>query len=128
MAVLGRPHRPGAASTAAGAVIGAFGEFTTTLPGNEHGRTKPDRAHEPGKSWPERPARLSPDSAGTDLPTADGTVVILNTVGLPEIDAQSVKAIRNSLIEYDEEFGDTEGHHDQEDRPRCTTTLRKALA
>ncbi|MEU2622612.1 FAD-dependent oxidoreductase [Streptomyces sp. NPDC007157] len=106
VAVLGRPHRPKAASSAAGAMLGTFGEVTTTLLKSDYGRTKLDWAYQASKLWPEWLAGLSPDSDGTDLLTADGTVVMLNTVGVPDIDTQNFKAIRNTLIEYGEKFED----------------------
>ncbi|MBP2330547.1 glycine/D-amino acid oxidase-like deaminating enzyme [Kibdelosporangium banguiense] len=105
VAVLGRPHRPGGASCAAGAMIGAFGDVTTTSLKDKYGRTKLDWAYQAGKLWPEWLAGL-PD--GSDLLTADGTVVILNTVGLPEVDTQNYKAIRGALVDYSEEFEDVD--------------------
>ncbi|ONI86946.1 FAD-dependent oxidoreductase [Actinosynnema sp. ALI-1.44] len=108
VAVLGRPHRPGAASSAAGAMIGTFGEVTTTLLKSSHGRTKLDWAYQASKLWPEWLASLSPDSDGTDLLTADGTIVMLNTVGLPEIDTENYRAIRRALSEYGERFEDVD--------------------
>ncbi|MFJ8154981.1 NAD(P)/FAD-dependent oxidoreductase [Streptomyces sp. NPDC094468] len=106
VAVLGRPHRPKAASSAAGAMLGTFGEVTTTLLKSDYGRTKLDWAYQASKLWPEWLAGLAPDSDGTDLLTAHGTVVMLNTVGVPDIDTQNFKAIRNTLIEYGEKFED----------------------
>jgi glycine oxidase len=106
VAVLGRPHRPGAASSAAGAMIGTFGEVTTTLLKSEFGRTKLDWAYRAGRMWPQWLAELSPASDGTDLLTADGTVVVLNAVGLPEIDSANFTAIRTALGEYGERFED----------------------
>ncbi|MGW0538191.1 NAD(P)/FAD-dependent oxidoreductase [Streptomyces sp. NPDC003032] len=106
VAVLGRPHRPWAASSAAGAMIGTFGEVTTTLLKSDYGRTKLDWAYQASKLWPEWLAQLSPDSDGTDLLTADGTVVMLNAVGMPEIDTQNYKAIRRTLVKYGEKFED----------------------
>lgn len=110
VAVLGRPHRPGAASSAAGAMIGTFGEVTTTLLKSEYGRTKLDWAYQASKLWPEWLAGLAPDGDGdgSDLLTADGTVVLLNTVGLPEIDTQNYKAIRTALVEYGEKYEDVD--------------------
>ncbi|MBP2330546.1 glycine/D-amino acid oxidase-like deaminating enzyme [Kibdelosporangium banguiense] len=103
VAVLGRPHRPAAASSAAGAMIGTFGEVTTTLLKSDYGRTKLDWAYQASKLWPEWLAELSD---GSDLLTAEGTIVMLNTVGLPEIDTQNYKAIRAALTEYGEKFED----------------------
>jgi len=108
VAVLGQPHRPWAASSAAGAMIGTFGEVTTTLLKSDYGRTKLDWAHQASKLWPDWLAQLSPDSDGGDLLTADGTVVLLNAVGVPEIDTQNFKAIRSTLVEYGEKFEDVD--------------------
>lgn len=53
VAVLGPPHRPGAASMAAGAMLGAFGEVTAELMNSESGRAKHRLAHRASKLWPE---------------------------------------------------------------------------
>ncbi|GAB3838652.1 FAD-dependent oxidoreductase [Kribbella italica] len=106
VAVLGQPHRPGAASSSAGAMIGTFGEVTTTLLKTEYGRTKLDWAYRASKLWPDWLASLSPDTDGRELFTADGTVVMLNSVGLPEIDTDNYRAIRRALGEYGERFED----------------------
>ncbi|GGV80399.1 hypothetical protein GCM10015535_18380 [Streptomyces gelaticus] len=108
VAVLGQPHRPGAASAAAGAMLGAFGEVTAEHLNSEHGRTKLDWAHQASKLWPEWLSQLRLDSTDTDLLTAKGTVVMLNTVGVPEIDTRNFKAIRDSLIKYGEKFEDVD--------------------
>ncbi|MEV6314531.1 FAD-dependent oxidoreductase [Streptomyces sp. NPDC051776] len=106
VAVLGRPHRPWAASSAAGAMIGTFGEVTTTLLKSEFGRTKLDWAHQASKLWPDWLDGISPESDGSELLSADGTVVMLNAVGVPEIDTQNFKAIRRTLVDYGEKFED----------------------
>ncbi|MGW5247060.1 FAD-dependent oxidoreductase [Streptomyces sp. NPDC004129] len=108
VAVLGQPHRPGAASAAAGAMLGAFGEVTADHLTSEHGRIKLDWAHQASKLWPEWLSRLRLDSTDTDLLTAKGTVVMLNTVGVPGIDTRNYKAIRESLITYGEKFEDVD--------------------
>ncbi|WP_202868754.1 NAD(P)/FAD-dependent oxidoreductase [Kribbella antibiotica] len=108
VAVLGQPHRPGAASSAAGAMIGTFGEVTETLLASEYGRTKLNWAYQASKLWPEWLDSLSPDTDGGELLTADGTVVMLNSVGLPEIDTANYRAIRRALGEYGEHFEDVD--------------------
>ncbi|WP_216215547.1 NAD(P)/FAD-dependent oxidoreductase [Amycolatopsis aidingensis] len=108
VAVLGAPHRPWAASSAAGAMIGVFGEVTDPLLTNDYGRTKLDWAYQASKLWPDWLAQLSPDSDGRDLLTADGTVMLLNAVGVPGIDDDNYKAIRNTLLSYDEKFEDVD--------------------
>ncbi len=109
VALVGEPHRAGAASTAAGAMLGAFGEVTSTLLLSEYGKAKHDLAVRATKLWDDWLAKIA-DRAdggdGRDIVTADGTFVILNTVGVPGIDDANYAAIRESLIEYDEPFED----------------------
>lgn len=114
VAVLGQPHRAGSASTAAGAMIGTFGEITSTLLSSHQGRTKLDWAYRAARLWPEWLAGLAPHAGptapddGSDLLTADGTVVMLNTVGMPGIDTENYRAIRQTLVDYGEKFEDIE--------------------
>ncbi|ONI86945.1 hypothetical protein ALI144C_09845 [Actinosynnema sp. ALI-1.44] len=98
VAVVGRPQSPGAA-----AVLGAFGDVTSAVLKSPHGRTKLDWTHRASKLWPEWLASLSD---GTELMTAHGTVVVLNTVGLPDVDTANYHAIRTALESYDEPFED----------------------
>lgn len=108
VAVVGPAHRPWSASAAAGAMIGVFGEVTAPLLANDHGRTKLNWAYQARGLWPDWLARLSPDSDGTDLITSDGTVVMVNAVGMPGIDDDNYQAIRTALAEYDETFEDVD--------------------
>jgi len=48
---LGQQHRPHAASVAAGAMLGCFGEVTRPLLASEHGRAKLDMDHQARHSW-----------------------------------------------------------------------------
>ncbi|MBL1102641.1 NAD(P)/FAD-dependent oxidoreductase [Streptomyces coffeae] len=107
VAVLGRDDRPWAASTAAGAMLGTFSEVTTTLLATEEGRSKLDLGVEATKLWAEWLAGLD-DQGGTgaDLQVADGTVMLLNSVGVPGIDSANYTAIRESLEQYGEPFED----------------------
>ncbi|MDX8148913.1 FAD-dependent oxidoreductase [Lentzea sp. BCCO 10_0061] len=108
VAVLGQPHRPGAASTAAGAMLGAFGEVTADLMNSESGRSKHELAYQASKLWPEWVSELPRDSTDADLFTAKGTFVMLNAVGMPELDTRNYKAIRDSLVKYGENFEDVD--------------------
>jgi glycine oxidase len=108
VAVLGQPHRPGAASTAAGAMLGAFGEVTADLMNSESGRTKHELAYQASKLWPQWVSELPRDSTDADLFTAKGTFVMLNAVGMPELDTRNYKAIRESLVKYGENFQDVD--------------------
>ncbi|USX53522.1 FAD-dependent oxidoreductase [Lentzea sp. HUAS12] len=108
VAVLGRPHRPGAASAAAGAMLGAFGEVTADLLSSESGRTKHEVAYQASKLWPEWVSDLPRDPGDADLFTAKGTFVMLNAVGMPDLDTRNYKAIRDSLVKYGENFEDVD--------------------
>jgi glycine oxidase len=105
-ALLGEPQRAGAASAAAGAMLGAFAEVTSTMLKSEGGRFKHDLAVRATKLWDGWLAKISKDGDGSDIRTSDGTFVILNTVGVPGIDDANFAAIRESLVEYDEPFED----------------------
>ncbi|MFJ5222660.1 NAD(P)/FAD-dependent oxidoreductase [Streptomyces sp. NPDC088400] len=107
VAVLGRGDRPWAASTAAGAMLGTFGEVTTTLLKSEQGRTKLDIGVQATKLWDQWLAGLAEDTGKTDsLLTADGTVMLLNSVGVPGIDSANYAAIRETLDRYKEPYED----------------------
>ncbi|MGW4378916.1 FAD-dependent oxidoreductase [Kitasatospora sp. NPDC004531] len=106
VAVLGQPHRPGAASAAAGAMLGTFGEVTADHLNSDHGRLKLDWAYQAAKLWPEWLEQLHLDPTDGDLLTAKGTVVMLNTVGVPDIDTRNYRAIRDALVSYGEKFED----------------------
>lgn len=106
VALVGEVHRPWAASTAAGAMLGCFGEVTTTLLKSEYGRTKLEFAVRARKQWDSWLADLARDAGDANVFVADGTVVILNTVGVPGIDDANFAAIRESLRHYEEPFED----------------------
>lgn len=106
VALVGETHRPWAASTAAGAMLGCFGEVTTTLLKSEYGRTKLEFAVRARKQWDDWLVNLAKDAGDADIFVADGTVVILNTVGVPGIDDANFVAIRGALHHYKEPFED----------------------
>lgn len=106
VALVGEAHRPWAASTAAGAMLGCFGEVTTTLLKSEYGRTKLDFAVRASQLWHSWLADLARDAGDADIVIADGTIVMLNTVGVPGIDDANFAAIRESLCHYNEPFED----------------------
>lgn len=106
VALIGEPTRAGAASAAAGAMLGCFGEVTGTLLRSEHGRAKHDLAVRAAKLWEDWLAKIAEGRDGTRIRTAEGTFVILNNVGVPGIDDTNYAAIRESLVEYGEPFQD----------------------
>jgi HemK-like putative methylase len=105
VALIGRTHRPYAASTAAGAMLGCFGEVTTTLVENVHGQAKFDLDLKAKDLWPEWLEDISGGlSDGRDILTANGTTVLLNTVGTDGIDTRNFHAIRSMLEKHDEPY------------------------
>ncbi|WP_424217535.1 NAD(P)/FAD-dependent oxidoreductase (plasmid) [Streptomyces sp. BI20] len=112
VAVVGRPHRPWAGSAAAGAMLGSFGEVTTSLLSTEHGRAKLELGIDAGRLWPQWLERLEEETEGGEhsgpIRTANGTTVILNTIGTAEIDDTNYNAIRAELDRYDEPYEDVE--------------------
>lgn len=108
VALLGQPHRPYAASTAAGAMLGCFGEVTTTLVASDEGRSKLELDIAATALWPEWSAELAAETDGVDVRTANGTVVMLNTIGVPGIDDANFEAIRAEMRRYDAPFEDVD--------------------
>ncbi|MCQ4083645.1 FAD-binding oxidoreductase [Streptomyces sp. RB6PN25] len=108
VAVLGRPHRPWAGSAAAGAMLGSFGEVTTSLLASEYGRAKLELGIQATGLWPQWLAELEDQTEGAPVKTAEGTTVILNTIGTAEIDDANYNAIRAELTRYSEPFEDIE--------------------
>ncbi|MFI1928994.1 NAD(P)/FAD-dependent oxidoreductase [Streptomyces sp. NPDC020330] len=108
VAVLGEPNRPWAGSAAAGAMLGCFGEVTTSLLATEHGRAKLELGMEATKLWPQWLAELEDGTEGAGVKTAEGTTVVLNTIGTAEIDDANYNAIRAELTRYSEPFEDVE--------------------
>ncbi|WP_406254064.1 NAD(P)/FAD-dependent oxidoreductase [Streptomyces chartreusis] len=107
VAVLGRTDRPWAASTAAGAMLGTFGEVTSTLIASEQGRAKLDLGVQATRLWDDWLDQLAEDTGEhDDLRCADGTVMLLNSVGVPGIDSANYAAIRKTLDEYKEPYED----------------------
>ena len=102
---VGKTDRTNAASKAAGAMNGCFGEITSGLLASDFGRLKLDmdrRAQHLWTGWAERLATSSGDS--TSLFTAIGTHVLLNTAGMDEVDSVNYHAIETALRECDEPF------------------------
>lgn len=101
--LIGEPDRPFAASSAAGAMLGAFGEVTSSTTGTSIGRHKFALDLEAKQEWPDWLAFLSDDRGDPeDLITARGTTVLLNTVGTAAVDSRNFSAIMNALQTHDE--------------------------
>jgi glycine/D-amino acid oxidase-like deaminating enzyme len=105
VAVVGEPARPWAATAAAGAMNGCFGEVTASLLSSEDGRAKLDLDVRATALWDEWLDSLSADGDAA-IRTAKSTIVMLNTVGVPDVDTANYTAIRQALVEYGEHFED----------------------
>lgn len=106
VAVVGKANRPWAASAAAGAMNGCFGEVTPGMLDDPHRRTKLEMDLRATALWKEWEELLIAESDEPTLRCADGTIVILNTIGVPEIDTAGYATIRAALTEYNVPYED----------------------
>ena len=106
VACVGETARPKAASTAAGAMNGCFGEVTPSLLRSDYGRLKLAMDVRATAMWDQWESALLEESDETAIRTARGTIVILNTIGVPEIDTAGYSSIRSALEEYKEPYED----------------------
>ena len=104
--VVGERTRPYAASAAAGAMLGCFGEVTSTLLASAQGRQKLELGVQAREVWPAWLDGLESDTGrpANELVTADGTVVMLNTVGVAGIDSANFHAIQKALTTYEQKY------------------------
>lgn len=101
--VIGRSSRPHAASTAAGAMLGCFGEVTAPQMASPHGYERFALDLAARDAWPEWIDFLTDRSADTEpIISATGTTVILNTVGTQEVDSANFAAIESALKDHEE--------------------------
>lgn len=102
---VGETDRTNAASKAAGAMNGCFGEVTSGLLASDYGRLKLDMDRQARDLWPDWAERLA-DASGirTSLFTAVGTHVVLNSAGMDEVDTVNYETIEHSLQDYGEPF------------------------
>ncbi|AEV65613.1 NAD(P)/FAD-dependent oxidoreductase [Pseudomonas ogarae] len=102
---VGETDRTNAASKAAGAMNGCFGEVTSGLLASGHGRLKLAMDIQAKGMWPQWAQRLAQASGSQqELLTARGTHVILNSAGMAEIDSINYEAIEQTLRDYQEPF------------------------
>jgi glycine/D-amino acid oxidase-like deaminating enzyme len=100
--VIGNPQRPWSASAAAGAMLGCFGEVTAIGMRSAQGRARVEMAYRARPYWRAWLEQLSDD--GLSLQTANGTIVMLNSVGVADLDDLSFKAIVDALRHYNEPY------------------------
>lgn len=105
VARIGVPNRKHAASVAAGAMLGCFGEVTTSLLATEHGRAKLAADYEARGMWGDWADALAEDAHDERaLVTSRGTLVMLNSTGSKTIDTGNFRAIESALQSYDEPY------------------------
>lgn len=126
-AVVGEASRPFAASAAAGAMNGCFGEVTPNLLRSRYGRLKLAMDVRAAGMWNEWEQSLLDESDEASIRTANGTVVILNTIGIPEIDTAGYAAIRQALDEYKEPYEDLDAEEVGWLQPVPTSRPLKAM-
>ncbi|MGV4891322.1 HemK family protein methyltransferase [Streptomyces viridosporus] len=105
VALVGERSRPFAASSAAGAMLGCFGEVTSSLLDNAYGQAKFELDLRAKDVWPQWLETISDGTTDArDILTAKGTTVILNTVGTGPIDTDNYEAIRATLDKHGEPY------------------------
>lgn len=98
---VGETQRGTAASRAAGAMNGCFGEVTRTLLASEPGRLKLVMDIQAKGLWARWQERLTQASGMPDgLLSACGTHVILNSAGSAQVDSVNYAAIEQALCDY----------------------------
>ncbi|MFJ4189307.1 NAD(P)/FAD-dependent oxidoreductase [Kitasatospora sp. NPDC089509] len=102
--VVGEEGRPMAASAAAGAMNGCFGEVTAATLDNPYGLAKLELDVAATRRWDDWLAALEEDTGVGGIRCASGTVVIHNSIGMAEIDDAGMTAIRTALETYGEPF------------------------
>lgn len=107
VAVVGPVDRLSGATPAAGAMNGVFGEVTASLTKGVHGRAKLEMGMRATSLWPEWIDGLTGDG-DAPVKTANGTTVILNAIGTPQVDDVNFKAIRSELEYYQVPFDDVD--------------------
>jgi glycine/D-amino acid oxidase-like deaminating enzyme len=105
VALVGAPQRPWAATTAAGAMLGCFGEVTAPMLKSEYGKTKLELGHRAGRMWNDWLAGLIDEAPDiSKLRVATGTVVMLNSIGSPTVDDANFAAIQTAMELYKEPY------------------------
>ncbi|NUU38435.1 FAD-binding oxidoreductase [Pseudomonas sp. C2B4] len=102
---VGEADRTNAASKAAGAMNGCFGEITSGLLASEHGRLKLIMDIQAKELWADWAHRLAQASGNwQEMLTARGTHVLLNSAGMAKIDSVNYAAIEQTLCDRQEPF------------------------
>lgn len=99
--LVGPSDRPGCASSAAGAMLGCFGEVTKYTLASGAGRARFAIAREAAKRWPVWLEELDRTGGAPEITT--GTTVILNSRG-GRLDSENFAAMRDALDEFGEPY------------------------
>jgi glycine oxidase len=105
IALVGPHTRPGAASTAAGAMLGCFGEVTHHTLSTKLGTAKLEMSLRSLEEWPAWLEQLHDEAPGHGLSVKPGTYVILNANG-GRLDDLNYAAILDALRRYGRAFQD----------------------
>ena len=108
IAVVGCRSRPLAASTAAGAMLGAYAEVTEASAASASGKIKLDEALHAARLWPDWVSALNerlPEAARLSIRA--GTFIIHNSVG-GILDSENFSAIRRALDAHQEPFSEVD--------------------
>ncbi|WP_337982259.1 FAD-dependent oxidoreductase [Lysinibacillus sp. C5.1] len=105
VALIGKEARESAASTAAGAMNGCYGEVTESLMKSEFGRKKLLMDIKAKNMWEGWLSKLTKDSGDErEVIIAHGTEVILNTAGTRDVDSVNFMKIEQALKENSERY------------------------
>jgi glycine/D-amino acid oxidase-like deaminating enzyme len=118
----------GAASLAAGAMLGCFGEVSHDTLVSEVGRTKFELGHAAHRRWPEVLERLGATARerGEQLTSIPGTHVILNARG-GELDSLNFAAMLGALDRYGEPWSEADPRDIPGYRPRTDSRALRAV-
>jgi len=106
IAVLGPKDRLGGATAAAGAMLNAFGEVTSTTLKSKAGQTKLDMAIKSLRMWPEWIEKINSYlPSEKKVQQTDGTFVILNSKS-GNLDSENYDAIIKAMDQYQEPYED----------------------
>lgn len=104
IAIIGPSNRPGCASLAAGAMLGAFGEVTKSSFDSKYGQAKLDMAVQSSRMWSDWIEQINVSiNAKESLKITPGTFVILNTESSKRED-KNFAAIIKALNSYKEPY------------------------
>jgi glycine oxidase len=107
IAVIGTGGRPAAASSAAGAMLGCFGEVTGSTTASAAGRARFALQMSAHRLWPSLLAELEDMAGIRPIRTASDTYVIMNARGGVE-DSENYDAMRRALVEHAEPHTEVE--------------------